>query len=245
MVHLLGLKRFIKGIVPAGVYRPILQYWRRKPHRIRWGNLRRLSPISQIFGLDRGQPIDRYYIEKFLEKHSCEIRGRVLEVGESFYTHKFGGERVSHSDVLHAVPGNPHATLVGDLATGQNIPHEIFDCIILTQVLLCIYDVKTAIINIYSALKPGGIVLATVPGISQISRYDMDRWGDHWRFTDRAIQRLFEEVFPTENVTVEAYGNVLAATAYLHGIAAEELTKQELDYQDPDYQVIITTRAVK
>jgi SAM-dependent methyltransferase len=213
--------------------------------RIRWGNLRRLNPISSVFGLDRGQPIDRYYIEAFLQRCSADIHGRVLEIGDPGYTRKFGGDRVTHSDVLHAVPGNPQATLVGDLATGDGIPKETFDCLILTQTLLYIYDVSEAITNCYAALKPGGVLLATFPGISQISRYDMDRWGDYWRFTTLSAKRLFGEVFPPENVAVQSQGNVLTAIAFLHGLAAKELRKKELDYNDPDYEVLITVRAVK
>lgn len=239
------MKRSIKRIISATRDQPFLADWPRQIHHLRWADFRRLSPFSRVFGLDRGQPIDRYYIEQFLHKYCLEIRGNVLEVGDSYYTNKFGGERVSHGDVLHVVPGNPQATIVGDFATGQNIPHEAFDCIILTQVLLCIYEVKVAVANLYTALKVGGVVLATVPGICQIGRYDMERWGDYWRFTNLSAQRLFEEVFPKEHVRVENYGNVLAATAYLYGVSAGELTQPELDYSDPDYQVLITIRAVK
>jgi SAM-dependent methyltransferase len=212
---------------------------------IRWGSLRRLNHISTVFGFDRGQPIDCYYIETFLKRHNADIHGRVLEIGDSSYTRKFGGDRVTHSDVLHAIPGNPQATLVGDLATGEGIPKETFDCMILTQTLLFIYNVSEATANCYAALKPGGILLATFPGISHISRYDMDRWGDYWRFTTLSAKRLFGEVYQPENVAAQSYGNVLTAIAFLHGLAAEELRKKELDYHDPDYEVLITARAVK
>lgn len=212
---------------------------------IRWGGFRKLNPISSVFGLDRGKPIDRYYIEAFLKRHSSDIHGRVLEISDPGYTHKFGGVRVTHSDVLHAVPGNPQATMVGDLTTGEGIPKETFDCMILTQTLSFIYDVPGAIAKCYAALKPGGVLLATFPGISQISRYDMERWGDYWRFTTMSAKRLFSEVFPAENVEVQSFGNVLTAITFLHGLAAEELTQKELVYHDPDYEVLITVRSVK
>ncbi len=207
--------------------------------------LRRRTPISNCFGFDRGQPIDRYYIEHFLQNHAGDIQGRVMEIGDATYSHQYGGTRVTQFDVLHAVAGNQQATLIGDLSTGEGIPSETFDCIILTQTLHCIYDVHNAIVHLHRALKPNGVVLATTPGITQISRYDMDRWGDFWRFTDRSIQRLFMKVFGTGNVTVEIYGNVLASVAFLHGIASHELKISELNYQDPDYQVTIGVRAVK
>jgi hypothetical protein len=239
-----ALKSFAKLAIPSTIYRPILAWWRR-PQSVYWGNLRRLTPISSVYGLDRGKPIDRYYIERFLKSHRHEISGRVLEIGDASYTRRFGGDRVTQSDVLHVIPGIPQTTLVGNLETGVGIPREAFDCMILTQVFLVIYDVKSAIANSYFGLKSGGVLLATFPGISKINRYDMDRWGDYWRFTTLSARRLFEGVFPPENITIEAYGNVLAATAFLYGLAAEELRQKELDYRDPDYEVLITVRAVK
>ena len=210
-----------------------------------WGGWRRTEPVSTLFGFDRGTPVDRYYIERFLDHHHRDICGRVLEIGDDAYTRRFGGGRVTHSDVLHAVAGNPQATLVGDLATGQNIPANSFDCIILTQTLPFIYDTRRAVAQVHAALKPEGVVLATVPGISQISRHDMERWGDFWRFTSLSASRLFEEAFGAGNVEVGTHGNVLAAVAALQGLAAEELTQRELDLRTADYEVIITIRAVK
>jgi SAM-dependent methyltransferase len=210
-----------------------------------WPNLRSLTPVSRLFGTDRGTPIDRYYIENFLATSAHLIRGRVMEVGDPTYTRQFGSDRVTHSDVLHAVAGNRKATLVGDLATGEGIPTAAFDCIILTQVLPFLMDVPGAVRTCARALKPGGVVLATVPGISQISRYDMDRWGDYWRFTSLSAQRLFDNAFPGGVVAVEPFGNVLIATAFLQGMALHEVTQDELDHRDADYEVIITIRATK
>jgi ubiquinone/menaquinone biosynthesis C-methylase UbiE len=120
-----------------------------------------------------------------------------------------------------------------------------FDCIIFTQTLQYIYNVRAAVGTLYRILKPHGILLATLPGITQISRYDMDRWGEYWRFTSLSARRLFEEWFPSTEVMVHAYGNVLVATAFLQGLAVEELRKEELDYLDPDYEVLVTVRAAK
>lgn len=208
--------------------------------------LRRLTPISRDFGRDRGQSIDRYYIERFLAAHSRDIRGRILEMQNGVYTRQFGGDQVTQSDVLHAEEGNPLATIVADLSRADHIPSDIFDCIICTQTLLLIYDVRAAIRTLHRILKVGGVVLATVPGVShKICRYDMDRGGDYWRFTSLSIRRLFEEAFLPGNVEVRAHGNVLAAIAFLHGLAVEELTKEEIDFEDPDFEVSITLRAVK
>jgi SAM-dependent methyltransferase len=219
-----------------------LMRWR--PGAVRFGSLRRLTPISTTFGFDRGLPIDRFYIESFLRASLADIHGRTLEVADNAYTCKFGAGHVVQSDVLHAESGNPAATIVADLSRGEGLPSEAFDCIILTQTLQMIYDLRTSLRLLCEALKPGGVLLATVPGISQISRHDMDRWGDYWRFTTLSAQRLFEDAGPMD-VTVKAYGNVLAAVAFLHGLAAEELREDELNWPDPDYELLIAVRAVK
>ena len=44
---------------------------------------------------------------------------------------------------------------------------------------------------------------------------------------------------------MRSYGNVLTAMCELHGLAAEELSPEELDHVDPDFEVIVTVRAVK
>lgn len=213
---------------------------------VKFNNLWRVIPISRVFGWNRGLPIDRYYIEQFLSAHTSDIKGRVLEMGDNLYTQKFGGSRVSRSDVLHVVEGNPEATIVADLTCANHIPSDTFDCIICTQTLQMIYDVRAALRHIYRILKPGGVLLATSHGITKIGRREgVDPWGEYWHFTAQSAQRLLKELFPTNNTRVDVYGNVLTAIAFLHGLAAEELRKEELDYFDPDYEVIITVRSVK
>ncbi len=216
-----------------------------RPGQLRFGHLRRAAPVSRLFGFDRGQPVDRYYIENFLAARAEDIHGNVLEVGGDKYTRAFGGPRVKEADVLHASSDNPRATIVADLARGDNIPSDAFDCFILTQTLQFVYDVHAAVRTIYRILKPGGVVLATLPGISRIDRGGANQWGEWWRFTGMSAQRLFSEAFPRENVTVESYGNVLIAIALLHGLATEELRREEFAYHDPDYEVLITVRSEK
>ena len=214
--------------------------------RVRFGSLRRLTPMSRRFGWDRGGlPIDRYYIERFLEGCAADIAGHVLEVRDDAYTRKFGGDRVVRADVIHPTTDNDKATIVADLTSAEHVPGNSFDCIVLTQVLPFIFDVQAAVRTLYRILRPGGVVLATMPGISGIVRYDMDRWGDYWRFTSLSARRIFECTFPGSDVQVQAQGNVLAATAFLQGLSSRELRPDELDYHDPDYEVLISGRAVK
>lgn len=209
-----------------------------------FGGLRYPTPISAAFGRGTGTPVDRYYIERFLARHSDVIRGRVLEVGDATYTERFGGDAVTKSDVLHAT-GAPEATIVADLADAPAIPDDSFDCIILTQTLHYIFDMKAAVSELHRILRPGGTVLCTVPGISQISRWDMDRWGDRWRLTTLSARELFETAFSPEAVSVSSEGNVLTSVCLLEGIVAEKLKPRELDHNDADYQLVVMVAATK
>jgi hypothetical protein len=196
--------------------------------------------MSREFGFDRGKPVDRWYIERFLSEHRSEVQGAVLEVAESTYTQWYGDGQVTRSDVLHHT-GNDESTVIGDLTTGTGVPVAAYDCFICTQTLPFIYDVHAAVAGMATLLKPDGIVLATVPGISQVSREDKRDWGDWWRFTSQGAERLFQEAF--DDVHVTAHGNVLSAAAFLYAYGAEELTERELTYRDPEYELLITVRA--
>jgi glycosyltransferase involved in cell wall biosynthesis len=209
-----------------------------------FGDLGSIAPISADFGFDRGTPIDRYYIEQFLDRHAADICGRALEIGDDSYCRRFGGTRIKHQDILHVTEGNPRATIVGDLSQPGTLPANAFDCLVLTQMLHLIFDLRAAVIEMHRALKPGGIVLLTVPGISQI---DQGAWGDtwFWSLTRTSAFRLFSEVFGVDNVHVEAHGNVFAATAFLQGLAVEEIDTVKLQIDDACYPVTVAVRAQK
>jgi len=222
----------------------VIKFFKRLLKKPKWHNLRNLSPVSNVFAFDRGTPIDRIYIEDFLNKNKDAIKGTVCEIADNSYSKKFGTD-VKKYEILHYTQDNKNATIIGDLTDINTLPAKKIDCFILTQTLNFIYDFKSAINGIYHILNDHGIALVTVSGISQISRYDYERWGDYWRFTDLSIKNAFCEVFGNDNVDVYVYGNVLSATAFLQGISAEELTEKELFYKDQDYQVTICIKAVK
>ena len=234
-----GVQSWLRARLRPAEYRPAVG-------RVNFGSLRRLRPVSEVFGFDRGLPVDRYYIERFLSTYAADIRGHVLEIGDATYTKKYGRDKVAESDVLHVVEGNPQATIVADLSCAESIPDATFDCIICTQTLMFIYDVRATMRSLYRILKPGGVLLATMAGVShQISRYDMIRWGDYWRFTSLSARLLFEEIFPKSNIRVRTYGNVLTATSLLQGLVTEDLKPEELDRYDANYEVSIAVRAMK
>jgi SAM-dependent methyltransferase len=231
--------------------RRVLSKWARlltqRPRvgQVDFGDLRRLSPVSASWGFDRGTPVVRFYIDRFMRTCEHDVRGRVLEIANPEMTHRYGGNRVTRSDVVHPVAAPPPVTIVGNLETGEGLPEAAFDCAIVTQTLLLVYDVRAAIRTLGRILAPGGVALVTVPGITKISRHDMDQWGQFWSFTSASLRRLFEETFDPGKVSVEVHGNVLAATAFLHGLCAEELTEAELLHRDPDFEVLLAVRAVK
>jgi SAM-dependent methyltransferase len=204
------------------------------------GTLRSTLPVTR-WGWERGTPVDRYYIESFLNRHRADIRGRVLEVKNSDYSRRFGQEPLD-AQVLDIDAANPQATIVADLAAADSIPSCSFDCFILTSTLQYILDVDSAVRHSHRILRPGGVLLVTVPAVSRI---DLQASADYWRFTPAICRNWFEKHFAPEKVQVEAAGNVLSAISFLKGLAAQDLKKSELDYQDAAYPVIIAIRAVK
>lgn len=212
---------------------------------VRFGSFRRVTPISPVFALDRGIPIERYYIDKFLTRHADDVRGHALELGDDTYIQKYGAGRVDQVDILGVVDG-PGITLVADLTCADHIPSDSFDCIIFTQSLQMIYDMRAALAHLYRILKPGGVLLLTSHGISKIGRrLGRDDWGEYWHLTTQSTERLLEEFFPADSLEVGSFGNVMSAMCELHGLACGELKTEELDYLDPDFEVIVTARAVK
>ena len=207
------------------------------------GNLDRPTPISGAYGFDRGQPIDRLYIERFLERHADRIRGRVLEIEDDRYTRRFGCG-VTRSDVLHLNDRRPPVTIVSDLTRAPEIHAHSFDCVIVTQTLQYVYDLQAAMATLWRILAPGGTLLLSVPGLSRTSDPQWeDRW--MWNFTSRSVRRLLADFFDEAGLEVEGHGNILAAVAFLHGLAVEDLGPERLDPKDSGYEVCITACAVR
>jgi SAM-dependent methyltransferase len=205
-----------------------------------WGDLRRTTPISGNWGFDRGQPVDRYYIDLFLGAHSSDIRGTVLEIKHPEYTRRFG-RGVASSDVLDLSTENPDATVVADLTSAPHLPGGVYDCVILTQTLQFIFDADAALDTLQRILKPDGVLLITVPAVSPISMEEFEDYGEFWRFTSMSLRRMLDARFG--ETAVEAFGSVLTATAFLHGVAAGELRDEELAHRDPRFEVLLAGRA--
>lgn len=222
---------------------PAQKKLRRLLHPARLGMIRTTTLISRNWGYDRGMPVDRYYIEQFLGQHRKDIHGRVLEVGDRTYTERYG-LGVEHCDVLDNNPENPKATLTINLESASALPSNEYDCLVLTQVLQFVYHLRPCLEDLYRSLRPGGVMLATLPCVSRLDlSYGVEK--DYWRFTAAACKLLFAEVFGADQVNVHPYGNFLVSSAFLAGVAAEELSTRELGAQDEVFQLLTAVRAMK
>jgi len=202
-----------------------------------------VTPVSDVFGLDRGTPLDRVFINRFLQKNREIIHGDCLEVEEPVYTRKFGQPgHVAHSLKFTATPlgGAGQYEVVADLTQPQTVPEAKFDTFICTQPLNFIFDLDPVIASIHKLLKPGGHALITVAGISQISSYDYKRWGDFWRFTDLSLRKLLTRKFAEADCELATYGNVATACLFLQGVSYEDILDRKIfDTIDPNYQMVV------
>ena len=209
-----------------------------------WGDFRRTDPVSRDWGYDRGMPVDRRHIDDFLSAHSSDVRGNVLEVQEDDFTLAYGGRRALHHDILDISSQNQRATILADLRFAPEISSDTYDCIILTQTLHVIDDVRAALRECHRILKPGGVLLATFPAASRVC-LEYGEEGDYWRMTAAGARALLQSSFEPAITSCQSYGNVLTNTAFLHGLGAAEITDAEFDVHDPYFPALIGVRAKK
>lgn len=197
-----------------------------------------VNPVGKKYGSDRGGSILRYYLDGFLDRNRQAIYGRVLEIGDRNYTERYG-TNVEESYVLHFDNHEQKNKFDfwGDLRNGEGIQENFYDCIIFTQVLNFIENIKNTPDILIKALKPGGKILVSVSGISVVGRFEMDRYGQYWNFTDKSVRNMFTK----SNTKCEIWtkGNCKAACAFLQGMGSNELTEEELQDTDEDFQVVI------
>jgi SAM-dependent methyltransferase len=210
---------------------------------VRWGSFRRTTPISDNFGWDRGQPVDRFYIERFFARFAQDVRGDVLEVMEPLYTDRFGGDRVRRRHVVDVDPANPRATVVADLGQAGSLGEEQFDCVILTQTLQFIREPATALGNVWASLRRGGVLLVSVPCLQRLEP-DLAA-ADRWRILPAGLTQLLAEACAGAELEAAGFGNALAAIAFVMGLAAEELNQSELEIQDEHFPIVACARAKK
>ncbi|MBI1863724.1 class I SAM-dependent methyltransferase [Candidatus Woesebacteria bacterium] len=202
-----------------------------------------LKPLSRKFGFDRGTPIDRFWIESFLKENRRQIKGKCLEITDNFYIKKFGLSKVKTRDVLDIDIKNKKANIHGDLRNLKNkIKDNSYDCVILTHVLGAIDEYEKALLEIKRILKPGGVLLLTSSCFSPIY---IQGPKNYWRFTPDGAKHVFGNIFGERKVKVKSYGNVLTGQCFWVGMSQEELSKYELEYNDPEFPCIVGVLARK
>ena len=199
----------------------------------------KIEPFSWRWGLDRGLPVHRYYLERFLAEHSADIRGAVLEFQDPQYSPRFAGGPIDQLDILHIDASNPLATLVGDLTQTNDLPSDRFDCIVCTHVLHVIPEAGRAVGELERMLRPGGVLLVVVPAVSMVGE------AEFWRYTQEGLAYLLTRSFSDAHVQVRGYGNSLTAAAEIRGLVASEFEPWELDQHDPRFPVQVCGRAMK
>ncbi len=236
-----------RRLLPEVVKRRLRRFIRHGPPgigRVRFGDFGATVPISRNFGYDRGTPIDRVYIERFLAEHASRIHGRTLEVVNDDYTARFGGQRTTMRDIVDFRPENTRATIIGDLTNLSSEWNDKFDAIVLTQTLHLIFDLQGAVSALYRLLKSGGSLLVTVPGLTPIDHHqEYETW--YWSLTEASARRLFSDVFGANSTQIAVFGNVCSAVCFLEGIAAEELKPEMLLKLDRHFPVTIGICATK
>ncbi len=203
-------------------------------------NLLNGYPIERDFGSNRGKPLDRYYIEEFIEKNRSIIRGKVLEIGDDRYSKKYLDN--SQINVLRGKNNRNYINHEGDLLDFNSLKSiGKFDTLILTNVINFIYEYDIAIKNIAKLITKDGKCLFSVSGLSGLSKFDNERWGDYWRFSEKSLYLSLKKHF--HNVEIDYFGNASVAAASILGIVTEDLPESTLKIKDYDYPVIIVAIA--
>lgn len=199
-----------------------------------------LEPLSDHYGFDRGTPLDRRYIEVFLDERRSAIRGSILEVGDNTYTAMFGADAVSKSTVVDINRSNQRATLIADLEQPHALAPAANDCIILTQTLHLLRRPGLCVESCYRGLRPGGVLLATAPSVGRVSPTYPD--ADYWRFTPAGIKELFARHWEGD-FTAHALGNLRSCIGFLLGEVVEDLVDTVLDRHDPRFPLTVAVEA--
>lgn len=198
-----------------------------------------LKPLSYNYGTSRGgHSIARYYIEIFIEEQREFIKGTVMEIGDGRYS-VLGGEAVKNLLILSLNDEKKEHYVKGNLETGEGLQENSLDCLILTNVLSSLFDIQAAVRNIGKSLKKGGRAIITVPGIAALYRVQYETYGQFWRFTPSGVMQLLKQYIPDAKIAIKEYGNVKTSVAFLYGMTVEDLTKEELEYRDSCYPMVI------
>ena len=201
----------------------------------RWGNLRRTKPFSSTYGFERGQPIDRYYLHRFLAAHRDLITGDVLEIQGTSYTERFGHD-VARADSFDIEPRFDPTYLCDFAHCADVIPDHAYNCLLLPNTLAHFREIDLCLAHALRVVRPGGIMLASSAGLLPLTG-DLP---EYWRLTPHGWREKLGTAWPGATLEIAGHGNCLSAVGAQLGLALEELTEGELDVHDPRFPVLTT-----
>jgi SAM-dependent methyltransferase len=216
---------------------------------LRFATLRRMKPLRN--GAPTGTQVVRWYWARFLERHRGDIRGRALEIGTTETLKQFGGSSLERAEALDLDRHSPEVAIVADLSRADHVPGEQYDCF-LNQFTMCsIYDVEAAMYHSIRLLKPGGVLLVNFWSVDYYFYRGLDMgtggvmYMHHW-FTPIQVHDLMARAgLGEKDYTLTTYGNLLTRFAFLINMPTEELSRKELEFQDPAHPLLIAVRVVR
>jgi SAM-dependent methyltransferase len=224
---------------------------RRWPWSRAWRGMQlwRLRPIDG--GKSAGLSTIRYYWADFLEQHCGDIRGHVLEIGETTTVRLYGGDRITQADALDLAAHSPEVRVVADLSRADRVTGDVYDCFVNQFTTCVIYDIEAALYHAIRLLKPGGVLLINFWCVDFYLHRGLDMgtgeplYMHHW-FTPIGVHDLLRRLALGEpDYTLAIYGNLLSRMAFLVNLPALALTPAELEERDPGQPLLICARIVK
>lgn len=217
--------------------------------QIRCVQLRRMRPLAE--GRQAGTPIVRHYWANFLEANRDDIRGHGLEIGTTATLRQYGGSRLTRADAIDLNAHGPDVNVVADLARADGVASDQYDCFINQFTMHLIYDLDATLYHSIRVLKPGGVLLVNFPCVDYYFAQGLDMGTGaplymHWWFTPLQVENLLRRAGLAEaDFRLDISGNLFARVAYQMNMSAEELSRDELTYQDPGHPLLICARVVK
>lgn len=205
---------------------------------IEYSDFKRYAPLCHDYGYSRGTPIDRYYLEQFIREIRSYVVGYTLEIGgsrENQYLYGFTNAMSYKTMDMHQ---KPEVDITGDIHDPNSLGSNSFDSIILFNVLEHCEKPWIVVENIYNWLTKRGSVFCMVPNSQRIHRDPKD----YWRILPDGMRSLFAK-FPIKQLYL--YGNPITTIATMMGVAAEELSSEELNSFNSEYLVATCIYACK
>jgi hypothetical protein len=114
--------------------------------------------------------------------------------------------------------------------------------VVLDRTLQWVPEMPDALDAVVGRMRPGAALVTFFTGIA---RAESENRAPLWTVAPYAARRLHEEGRDLERVSVEQYGNVTLALAWIYRLPADDLTERELAAVDPAYPVLVAVTASK